>query len=438
MQPRHDPTYYWATRRLPGGDPPGDHALYGYVRTADEIVDGPRRPASPARRAALDAWERELERGLAAGGPPSRWCARSSTPSSATGCRSPSCATYMRSMRVDCAPVRIATWPSSRPTWTARRSVGRIMAPLLGVPERHHAGYGRLGQAFQLANFIRDVREDTRPRPDLSAGRGPRALRRGRGRARARPRVAGSCARCWRSRSGARASCSPRPSPRSPPRPARCAAACFAVGVYERVLERVERIEFDVLGRRAGVRVWQLPGAALGRCAGDAPGHAARRRAHPRWRRRAARRARLRRELRRAGRGARAGRLRRRRAGRRPLRDRRAPDLRLRRADAVARGDGRARRDPPGAALHGLPHAARLGALPAALELVVVRLPDAVPRAVGPGGRPVRDREGRGAAPPGGALPPTAATAALRRSSSTRSAGGACSAPARTSSRPTR
>jgi phytoene synthase len=38
----------------------------------------------------------------------------------------------------------------------------------------------------------------------------------------------------------------------------------FAVGVYLRVLDRVERIDFDVLGRRAGVRPWQLPGAALG------------------------------------------------------------------------------------------------------------------------------------------------------------------------------
>ncbi len=38
----------------------------------------------------------------------------------------------------------------------------------------------------------------------------------------------------------------------------------FAVAVYLRVLDRVERIDFDVLGRPAGVRVWQLPGAALG------------------------------------------------------------------------------------------------------------------------------------------------------------------------------
>ena len=45
MQRRHDPTYYFATRRLPAELRPATHALYGYVRTADQIVDGPRRPA---------------------------------------------------------------------------------------------------------------------------------------------------------------------------------------------------------------------------------------------------------------------------------------------------------------------------------------------------------------------------------------------------------
>src|SRR5918912_3719209 len=61
---RHDPTYYWATRRLPAAVRPATHALYGYVRTADQIVDGPDRPPTPAaRRAALDAWEAELKAG---------------------------------------------------------------------------------------------------------------------------------------------------------------------------------------------------------------------------------------------------------------------------------------------------------------------------------------------------------------------------------------
>src|SRR5215207_8731596 len=164
MHRRHDPTYYVATRRLPADVRPATHALYGYVRTADEIVDGPRRPASSEeRRAALDAWERELKRGLADG--------RSAHPvvgalvDAGRRHRLPlgELRTYMRSMRIDCAPVRIETWPELEAYMDGSAgSVARIMAPLLGVPERHHAGYGRLGLAFQLANFVRDVREDTR------------------------------------------------------------------------------------------------------------------------------------------------------------------------------------------------------------------------------------------------------------------------------------
>ena len=266
MHRRHDPTYYWATRRLPAEIRPATHALYGYVRTADEIVDGPRRPASAAaRRAALDAWERELERGLAAGGS-SQPVVRALVDAGFRH-RLPlaELRTYMRSMRIDCAPVRIETWPELEAYMDGSAgSVGRIMAPLLGVPERHHAGYGRLGQAFQLANFIRDVREDTGldriylPAEDRARfGVGEAAL----GDDHASPELRALLAFEVRRARGLFAEAEP----------AICAApgsvkggVRFAVGVYQRVLERVERIEFDVLGRRTGVRVWQLPGAALG------------------------------------------------------------------------------------------------------------------------------------------------------------------------------
>ena len=67
LQRRHDPTYCCATRFLPRDVQPAVHALYGFVRGADQIVDGPRRPPGPERREALDAWQAELERGLAAG-----------------------------------------------------------------------------------------------------------------------------------------------------------------------------------------------------------------------------------------------------------------------------------------------------------------------------------------------------------------------------------
>ena len=65
---RHDPTYYLAVLRLPADVRPAVHALYGFVRGADEIVDGAGRCVEPAARlAALDAWEHALERGLAGG-----------------------------------------------------------------------------------------------------------------------------------------------------------------------------------------------------------------------------------------------------------------------------------------------------------------------------------------------------------------------------------
>ena len=158
LQLRHDPTYYWATRRLPADVRPATHALYGYVRTADQIVDGPDRlPTAEERRAALDAWEQELRGGrsshpavialMDAG-------ERHDLPLDELG-------VYMRSMRVDCGKVRIGSDDELDVYMDGSAgSVGRIMAPLLGVPECFHADFGRLGQAFQLANFIRDVGED--------------------------------------------------------------------------------------------------------------------------------------------------------------------------------------------------------------------------------------------------------------------------------------
>src|SRR3978361_2248829 len=67
LQRRHDPTFHVATRALGRDVRPAVHALYGFLRGADELVDGDERAATPeGRRAALDAWQEELERGLAA------------------------------------------------------------------------------------------------------------------------------------------------------------------------------------------------------------------------------------------------------------------------------------------------------------------------------------------------------------------------------------
>ena len=266
MHRRHDPTYYWATRRLPRDKRPATHALYGYVRTADEIVDGPHRPPDPAaRRAALDAWEAELRRGLEQGRSPHPVVgalvdagARHDLPLGELGA-------YMTSMRADLEPVRMGTWAELETYMHGSAgSVGRIMAPLLGVPERHHAEFGRLGLAFQLTNFIRDVREDVGlgrvylPQEDRERfGVAPADLEGSRASAAVRALLAHEVARARSLFAEAGAAIAATPASVRP-------GIRLACSVYERVLDRVEAVDFDVLGARTSLTPRQWPGVALG------------------------------------------------------------------------------------------------------------------------------------------------------------------------------
>ena len=246
MHRRHDPTYYWATRRLPADVRPATHALYGYVRTADELVDGPRRAATPeARRAALDGWEAELAEprhpialALADAG------RRHRLPLGELHA-------YMDSMRIDCDRVRIGSWDElDAYSDGSAGTVGRIMAALLEVPERRRADFGRLGQAFQLTNFLRDVREDRAldrvylPASDLDDRDAVRAS------------VAEGVTRARALFAGAEAAVAEAPSRVRP-------GVRLACAVYGRVLDRIEKADFDVLGRRTTAPPWAVAQAAL-------------------------------------------------------------------------------------------------------------------------------------------------------------------------------
>ena len=265
MQLRHDPTYYWATRRLPADVRPAVHALYGFVRGADELVDGRSRPADPAARAAaLDEWEAELERGIADG--------RSSHPVIAAlvdaGRRHDlpldELRVYMRSMRIDCGPVRIDTWDElERYMRGSAAAVGLIMAPLLGAPPDEHQTFARLGVAFQLTNFIRDVREDYGldrlylPREDRERfGVSEKEIAEREPSPGFRRLIAFEVERARRLfAETAAATASVTPSVRPGMRLARA--------TYLAVLDRVERLGFDVLRRRAGLPPWRLGAVVL-------------------------------------------------------------------------------------------------------------------------------------------------------------------------------
>jgi phytoene synthase len=170
----------------------------------------------------------------------------------------------MRSMRADCGRVRIATWDELLHYMDGSAgSVGRIMAALLGVPERHRAGFGRLGQAFQLVNFVRDVREDLAldrvylPEEDRARfGVGEEALSAPAAGGEVRALVALHVERARGLFASAEPAVAAAPgSVRSGIRMA-CAA-------YGRILDRAEAAGYDVLARRVGVRPWHVPGIAL-------------------------------------------------------------------------------------------------------------------------------------------------------------------------------
>jgi phytoene synthase len=175
MHRRHDPTYYWATRWLPRHVRSAVHALYGYVRAADELVDGAARPASAEeRRAALEGWKRQLDEGLAEGGSEQPVIAALVDAGRRHELPLGELDVYMRSMQRDCGPVRIQT-PAELDEYMrgSAAAIGLIMAPLVGAPAAHRDGFGQMGVAFQLTNFVRDVREDLAldrvylPREDL-------------------------------------------------------------------------------------------------------------------------------------------------------------------------------------------------------------------------------------------------------------------------------
>ncbi|MBA2566927.1 MAG: phytoene/squalene synthase family protein [Thermoleophilaceae bacterium] len=265
MQRRYDPTYYLATSRLPPDVRPGVHALYGFVRIADQLVDGSRRAPHPAaRKEALDRWEGELERGLSRGRPSHPVIAALVDAGRRHELPLEELHVYMSSMRVDCAPVRIETWRElERYMRGSAAAVGLIMASLLGAPAAESWTFARLGMAFQLTNFLRDVREDYAldrlylPREDLE--------RFGAREADVAAEVATPALRAMLAFEVARArrlfaeSASAIPSVAPSIRP----GMRLARSLYLRLLDRLEAVDFDVLARRPRVAPSQFGRATV-------------------------------------------------------------------------------------------------------------------------------------------------------------------------------
>ncbi|MBB5158377.1 phytoene/squalene synthase family protein [Saccharopolyspora phatthalungensis] len=271
----HGRTYFLATRLLTPAQRPSVHALYGFARWVDDIVDDTEQPRTVRdRQQALDQLDRDLRACLRTG--------RSDHPILAalidTVARhriDPAMFTdFMASMRMD---LTVREYPTRAALdayiYGSAAVIGLQLLPVLGTvcPAAEAEPYAAaLGGAFQLTNFLRDVGEDLDrgrvylPMEELAAfgvGRDRLAwCRGGRPDRRVRQALADQVARTraqYRAAEPGIALLAPLSRP--------CVTTAFTL--YGEILDRIVESGYDVFRRRlavSGTRRLGVAAAALG------------------------------------------------------------------------------------------------------------------------------------------------------------------------------
>ena len=162
LNAQHGKTYFLATALLPAGKRPDVHALYGFARYADEIVDDladTSEPADKARR--LTEWGAAFLRGEGDDAVlPAIQHTRSKLDIEAKLFED-----FLDSMAMDLTVDSYATYDDLMGyVWGSAAVIGLQMLPVLqplpGLAADARAYAVDLGVAFQLSNFLRDIGED--------------------------------------------------------------------------------------------------------------------------------------------------------------------------------------------------------------------------------------------------------------------------------------
>ena len=159
----HGKTYYLATLLLPKDRRPYVHALYGFARYADEIVDDLASTLTPPEKAALlQKWSAALLADLQVGESSDHIGRALVDTASKFKIPHQHFVAFLHSMEMD---LTITEYPNYEAlleyVYGSAAVIGLQMVPILGYSdERAFAAAEKLGIAFQLANFIRDVGED--------------------------------------------------------------------------------------------------------------------------------------------------------------------------------------------------------------------------------------------------------------------------------------
>jgi len=154
-------TFYYATRLLPQRVRDPTYALYGFFRVADEIVDGDDGPDEPAaQRRALDRLRRQALGEEPTDDPVVAAFAETRRTHDIPAAEVDA---FVDAMQADVDRDRYEDFAALREYMRgSAAAVGHMMTAVMDPenPEAARSHAGALGEAFQLTNFVRDVRED--------------------------------------------------------------------------------------------------------------------------------------------------------------------------------------------------------------------------------------------------------------------------------------
>jgi len=159
----HGKTYYLATLLLPKAKRPFVHALYGFARYADEIVDDLASTLTDAEKTAeLKTWGDGVLVGLISGESNDQVGRALIDTVNRFNIPHQHFVAFLHSMTMDLTVSEYANYEALMEyVYGSAAVIGLEMVPILGAlsPAAYEPAE-KLGVAFQLANFIRDVGED--------------------------------------------------------------------------------------------------------------------------------------------------------------------------------------------------------------------------------------------------------------------------------------
>ncbi|WP_242892941.1 phytoene/squalene synthase family protein [Actinomadura litoris] len=180
LNARHGRSFYLATLLLPEWKRRHVHALYGFARHVDDIVDDCGAADAAGRAAALDGVTARLAAATAGEPVDDQVLPAFVHTVRSFGVERADISAFLASMRSDLTVTRYATYEDLLAYMEgSAAAIGLMMLPVLetvpGAEQTAREPARELGRAFQLTNFIRDVAEDLErgrvylPQEDLAA-----------------------------------------------------------------------------------------------------------------------------------------------------------------------------------------------------------------------------------------------------------------------------